>query len=670
MDLKGKYLKYNESITEEVFDKIILTVEKAGMERTGSDPDFEGFKKHDALYFFSEGKYWSSARWGGECIPDQIQVSDILGEGWDKVTTPTPMDKEWWKELKKGDYVVCTEKYKTAAKANFIYLVLIGYKGADTHCFFYSKHQSPMKDNMKYWRKATSDEIKLYEDAGEPVDVTTYVIPVEESTDDLAIDSWCVQITEENREVVKRWCGREWEYTIGAHYGMINKEKDAYRNRGEFDTLLTTEQFYEKIGHVVEKEEDYDFVSGEWLTLTKDYLPLMAGESYRFIKYQSDTKAYSILWHNSTKQSSYSAPLSSELRRSTDKEIALAEGNLSEVKDTPPEALKEVSNEELLEKAKRDYPVGTEYYAVHLDNTPGTKCKVRNTSNFYWKGEYLKESDGNIANGHGFSETIFKQSKNKWATIISKPELKEPEVIEEIPAPKFKVGDEVRECGGGNEWLVGGDIECDAALNYESTDRPGIFPIKSISFSKRHSVYFYTVSGFANMITEPALKLAKQAKTSSTKGFKDYNEFYEEAKRRGYIGAKVRCLDEFTRIGEVNEEVTVLGGNANLYQWMKGSGVHMAIYKKETGEWAEIIEPAKGNVLAYSDNHRDLIWAVPSESKFYGEEKEGVLDDSTGFKINKSNNPNIPLPKSSNIPTLDKRSQVVNIPTRRKEFKL
>lgn len=79
------------------------------------------------------------------------------------------------------------------------------------------------------------------------------------------VDSWCVEVTEENREVVKEWFVDLWEYSIGSYYG-VNRDGSKWYISSYFfndlsddikNTLLTTEQFYEEIGHKPENKCKY-----------------------------------------------------------------------------------------------------------------------------------------------------------------------------------------------------------------------------------------------------------------------------------------------------------------------------------------------------------------------------------------------------------------------------
>lgn len=67
------------------------------------------------------------------------------------------------------------------------------------------------------------------------------------------IDSFCVKITTENKEVVKKWFNSSaYFYSVDSYYGIDtkgNKHADK-KYSSPFAKVLTTEEFYAKIGHV------------------------------------------------------------------------------------------------------------------------------------------------------------------------------------------------------------------------------------------------------------------------------------------------------------------------------------------------------------------------------------------------------------------------------------
>lgn len=61
---------------------------------------------------------------------------------------------------------------------------------------------------------------------------------------------WCVQLTEDNREVIKKWMDNtNYGYYTGNYYGEIEDEKVGSSSPFNNSRILSTEQFYDKIGH-------------------------------------------------------------------------------------------------------------------------------------------------------------------------------------------------------------------------------------------------------------------------------------------------------------------------------------------------------------------------------------------------------------------------------------
>ena len=159
MKLKNVYLKYDKSITSDVFDKIVNSLRDSGIRKSSTSvDDYNSFIKHGFIKTYPT-KDWQCVT--KSCLDDQVQITvkDILGE----------------------------------------------------------------------------------------------------------TDSWCVRVTEENKDVVKSWMNEKKCYSVGAYYG-IDKcgEKKAHVENRVLDTLLTTEEFYKKIGHEV------GFKVGDWVTFIPD----------------------------------------------------------------------------------------------------------------------------------------------------------------------------------------------------------------------------------------------------------------------------------------------------------------------------------------------------------------------------------------------------------------
>lgn len=107
MNLKDTYLKYDESITEEVFDKIVSLLNDKGFKYIGS-----GAQSYNSFINLRFIKTYLTKKWqcvSKSCIDDQVQitVTDILGEGWDK------------KEYSVGDWVCANGKHHTFNNDSF-----------------------------------------------------------------------------------------------------------------------------------------------------------------------------------------------------------------------------------------------------------------------------------------------------------------------------------------------------------------------------------------------------------------------------------------------------------------------------------------------------------------------------------------------------------------------
>ena len=82
-----------------------------------------------------------------------------------------------------------------------------------------------------------------------------------------------------------------------------------------------------------------------------------------------------------------------------------------------------MDKENLLEKARRDYPVGTKYYAAHLSGEDHTICTVGNPDDFRisHSGDILESNGNKEKNDHVFNECVYESRGKRWAKIKSKP---------------------------------------------------------------------------------------------------------------------------------------------------------------------------------------------------------------------------------------------------------
>jgi len=94
--------------------------------------------------------------------------------------------KEWWEDLKKGDYAVCILEESYSFSKNYIFKLRESTDNRSYNNYAAIRPELDCKGSVtngysaKNFRLATPEEIKLYEHAGKPVDVTTYKITVKD----------------------------------------------------------------------------------------------------------------------------------------------------------------------------------------------------------------------------------------------------------------------------------------------------------------------------------------------------------------------------------------------------------------------------------------------------------------------------------------------------------
>lgn len=173
------YIKYDKSIPEDIWKKVYSRLKEVlgghlERERSLSDEVLKIYSIHAFQWVsreFQEGR--------------EILVSDILGDDWNKQE-----DKKWWKSLKKGNYVVCIKDgYNSDVKLNYIYK-FIRFQINDQPYIIceWLNNNTVSAPHTTSFRLATPEEIKLYEHAGKPVDVTIYKIPEEF----VLPEKWCI----------------------------------------------------------------------------------------------------------------------------------------------------------------------------------------------------------------------------------------------------------------------------------------------------------------------------------------------------------------------------------------------------------------------------------------------------------------------------------------------
>ena len=166
-ELIGKFIKYSPEISEEIYNKILKRFKELGFLKWTNSDSFDNFKMIGILNITKGGDYFIPSN-TKNTEPTEISYKDIIGE------------EEWWRNLKKGDYVVCIdENCSGGIKNNYIFKTNHGNikeEGLITDINDEVNGYSGM--NEEKFRIATPEEIKMFIHAGnKPVDVTTYKIP-------------------------------------------------------------------------------------------------------------------------------------------------------------------------------------------------------------------------------------------------------------------------------------------------------------------------------------------------------------------------------------------------------------------------------------------------------------------------------------------------------------
>lgn len=75
--LEGKCLKYSTSITEEIFDQIVIKLRKIGYIRKSSNQnDYTGFLKFESIFF--DDNAWDTRHYSDEPFRDSVPLHEIL----------------------------------------------------------------------------------------------------------------------------------------------------------------------------------------------------------------------------------------------------------------------------------------------------------------------------------------------------------------------------------------------------------------------------------------------------------------------------------------------------------------------------------------------------------------------------------------------------------------
>ncbi len=245
IDLRGKYIKYDETITEDVFDRIVYALLSGQCAMSGVSLNYKVFKMYGNLCIRRSDGLVVGCTNPKLPLLEQIKVSDILGEGWDnKSFTQTLIEEEqesirrnlklyldmnppievkdelWYKKLKKGDFVVSLTDYFPDSTRMKDYVFFIEED-------FDQPHRQNLADRIHYigmssgscssysveeFRLATQQEKELYLAFGKPVHINT----------PLPKDNASTSLKQASNELLLEEARRRYPVgTMYDHYGVI-----------------------------------------------------------------------------------------------------------------------------------------------------------------------------------------------------------------------------------------------------------------------------------------------------------------------------------------------------------------------------------------------------------------------------------------------------------------
>lgn len=473
---------------------------------------------------------------------------------WVKLTKPSTKElyeaQNKTKEInqfKEGDYIVCLKLHNSfkgnTTKVNFItkqrkdddaLSVLADINGVGNGCYTLKFDKS--KDLLD-WRYATKEEIAEYDRLGKPYDVTTL-----KKESEFIVGCW-YKITDFTNGYRK--CSNSkldgaymlYDERIDSNYVKDNGSCGANNNRLQLLTDLSEIQEYLPEGHVDKIiKPKYTFTNGHGFTLEEGKIYFYNNEI--LLRFNKEHYCNS-LWTKSNKyRNEFWAFTDRTIRLATSEEIEWFELCEKEGKYIPkPEKQVKMTKEQILEKAKKDYPVGTVFKDIKYKEDCVINDRSFTQTNSYWQNNnsliiYYSKINGDKFIGSGCY--IFKDGQ--WAEIISKPEtIKEKTMsIKEIQTEckkRFPIGCTYK-CFNGNNHVLKQDSNTYKIYNGHIYGGTG------------QSCLYHNIYGFAELVSLPKVEKEWQPKVGDwvtilkegDDGFQNFNSNFHTGNKTFKIG--------------------------------------------------------------------------------------------------------------------------------------
>lgn len=230
--------------------------------------------KENEIYLYDNQHIAQYPKGGSLCINDKDWDLNREWRWTLNIQNTTPEQKHWFLECQKDNSLIPYEKAMETYKEKQKFIVGKWYKWANSmypnhHYIKYLKHDdrniyySERIYFRKYEQKENSWTIKEIVNCN--ISEIQPYLPKDHPDLIPIIDSWCIQLKDIDLKIFKDYVNSKgnpdkWNFNSFNYYYGINKKGEWYccSYISPFDKLLTTEEFYEKIGHKVEKQKSME----------------------------------------------------------------------------------------------------------------------------------------------------------------------------------------------------------------------------------------------------------------------------------------------------------------------------------------------------------------------------------------------------------------------------
>ena len=413
-DLKDKCLVYTEDITEDVYNKIIAKLKSIGIPKgTGIDNDYKGFKHHGTLVFNYSFFEYNTAPY---IILNTIFVKDILGEDWDKPdNNGIPKAK-----YKVGDLLEIIKGGYQYNENNIDSKDAITYMKSDNNVQTNICTKVTYSKTNKIWFYKLGDYQNMITETGVKLQKDTPLF----KKGDLVIADHPNPCWWEKGEILKlggKFFKKRNIYNIQNEIAAICKKyPNGGGNNGQEGKNnvrhCTTDEiaYYNKVGigaNINDMKTLKEFKLNDWVVIIKNGSSRnKIGDIGQITEISPSNKSYRVTVKNKE-----------------------GGGNWQQLKEIRHATIKEIANKELLEKAIKEYPIGTEFNSAITPSSNDTYTVKT--------GNHILDEDGCIYKDDITGATIYHAKEQRWANIVKKPnKVESVDVLIDEAITRYPIG--------------------------------------------------------------------------------------------------------------------------------------------------------------------------------------------------------------------------------------